>query len=801
MGPFILMKMGEGGKGNKKVKGHSRTIEQRFQLAPGRVYVHPIPQLLDNIGYLIVCLPPPSSKCSAVVAIFIDCGDANESIAEINHIREVYYPNHPNFELQTLLCTHKHHDHTAGNRQLLKEEPALSDIYGGAIENVPYCNMPVKNGESIVLPSSGENDMNDVASVECIAVPSHTRGSVVYALRNKGKTTENTPIVTYLFTGDALFSGGAGVPFEADLEYPGDRDWKKKNEHSRIKARAGVNSIERCFVEVLVRSSGEEFLKEKPFDHDDDVDFHDFYSTANRRVLLFPGHEYTSDLMKRQFDPSVPNEGGDWTRLPPSIFFDAASRYFVTTHRRTVPKAQRIMTAFTSLESELRINPHMRSLKRRGEHLLHAVRLWHNYGAREKLEQRGWDDVGPLDEDYTITHEDEDEYRQDQTYLDYTDVGKPVFATVYASDLRSVASDLRSGKTDSVDSARRLSSLTSALDAPVVTRRPLPNALPTAQNIYLGLLALALLGSAPSGATVDDSAKMNLRRPAQSSDRIRVSFKRLVMVLRVLGVVSDRSTGDGGENDDDSCDMVRVLNLLWREASEAASGEPAREEEETKTAVEMESGEAGTRVAEFMDEVELGYFKLILYGVTMKQPSWWKRCLPCGSSSSKSDKKITQSWTSEKGIRRSNGELVGHDIHTCQLCRNNVGRLPTFESDDDGCIECTTKDTRAESTSLDNHHIQLTTSSSSKSMLALNIKSDDYDNPYDEPSTPQTPRASANKDGYIISNLLGPTYSDDEKELESPGFIQSQISHTSSNPNEEHGIGGEIEAELLNSPN
>ena len=69
---------------------HSRCIEQRTEVVKGRVYIHPLPQFLDNIGYLIVCIPPnlrgmkkgPSDKKPKILGIIVDCGDAASVMAD-----------------------------------------------------------------------------------------------------------------------------------------------------------------------------------------------------------------------------------------------------------------------------------------------------------------------------------------------------------------------------------------------------------------------------------------------------------------------------------------------------------------------------------------------------------------------------------------------------------------------------------------------------------------------------------------------------------------------------------------------
>lgn len=179
-----------------KDKFHSRTLEQRIEVVPDKVYIHPISQLLDNLAYLIVC---NSSEQGPLVAVLVDCGDAQAYIEQMNAIRERHYENRE-MQLHAVLCTHKHHDHTAGNRGLLEHYKTLEKIYGAVAERVPECNHTVANGDLLELPEIKGNDMNAWVEIEVICVPGHTRGSVAYALRTKG----NHP-TSFLFTGDTMF--------------------------------------------------------------------------------------------------------------------------------------------------------------------------------------------------------------------------------------------------------------------------------------------------------------------------------------------------------------------------------------------------------------------------------------------------------------------------------------------------------------------------------------------------------------------------------------------------------------------
>lgn len=351
--------------------GHSDTLHQRIEVVPGRVYIHPIPQFVDNLCYLIVCLPSNDVSIDAnvangndvgalpIIGILIDCGEAKRTLAYLTCIYELYYEaEYPRFkqygrrdgedergmgiEIHAILSTHRHHDHTAGigdvltyleearlqisnsvfvsggsaeedtkkrSESVYSNQPGKVIVVGGAVESVPHCNLFVKNECFLPLPCVSTiddnadivlaNDMNSLVSIECIAVPSHTRGSIVYALRNRrapgilGTPTAAKllfPLQTHLFTGDAIFSGGGGVPFEADLEYPQDNFMKNphklktKNGSSNFRPGAGVLSMERCFTEVLTRVSNGMWQEEQ------DVSSREVHS----RTLLYPGHECKS---------------------------------------------------------------------------------------------------------------------------------------------------------------------------------------------------------------------------------------------------------------------------------------------------------------------------------------------------------------------------------------------------------------------------------------------------------------------------------------------------------------------------
>eukprot|EP00804_Cyclotella_cryptica_P016397 CCRYP_004655-RA/>CCRYP_004655-RA protein AED:0.00 eAED:0.00 QI:164/1/1/1/1/1/2/488/859 len=563
--------------------GHSDTLHQRIAVVPGRVYIHPIPQFVDNLCYLIVCLPGSDASVAAsmsnsnnmgalpIIGVLIDCGEATRTLAYIECIYELYYEaEYPRckyygsqdgeedrrmgIEIHAILSTHRHHDHTAGVGDLVKylEEarreisddifvsggcaeddnkrksnsvysspPAKVIVVGGAVESVPHCNLFVKNQCFVPLPcvstvdSNGDipmaNDMNSVVSIECIAVPSHTRGSIVYALRNRSApgtlesaaTYSALPLQAHLFTGDAIFSGGGGVPFEADLEYPQDNfvkhpnKLKTKNGSSSFRPGAGGLSMERCFTEVLTRVTTGTPHEEQ------DVSSREIQS----RTLLYPGHEYTTELLMRQFDPKTIPIDGHWTRMAPSVFFATASHFFVSAHKRALPQGQKLLSLPTPLDKEIIVNPNFRSLKRRGEHLVNALRLWHEFGAKNKIPIV---EVPP----------------NNLTTVKNYGIPSP-FKTLYAEDLDTLVEDLRSGSMTAATAADRLELLQRRVDEKLIGRRPIPNHLPSHKNVYLGILALVVLGSPPSAVTISDALIMDMVAPVDSNDLLLISKKRV----------------------------------------------------------------------------------------------------------------------------------------------------------------------------------------------------------------------------------------------------------------------------------
>ncbi len=674
---MLLLRWGANGKNGVKLSDsestsmnmHSRAIELRTEVVKGRVYIHPLPQLLDDIAYLIVCIPPrgKTKTPAPILGILVDCGDADSVIDQLELIRDVHYANVRNntIEVRALLCTHKHHDHTAGIKALLQSSAlkgTLKDIYGGAVEGVPYCTKPVKNGDLIPLPKEGNNDMGKLLEIECIAVPSHTRGSVVFALRNKPLEdfgTQDVPVFSYLFPGDSIFSGGAGVPFEADIEFPKDATADGKTVHSNFKPNAGVLSTERCFAEVLRRA-----VKDEDCGYSSD-------GLGVEQMIIYPGHEYTFELTQRQFQSGTMNIMSQLNRHHPSVFFELCSAHFIAGHRRNLPKSTRLLTVPTTVKRELSINPNFRSLRKRGEQILTAVSVWHKYlhdKERRSKEANGKASnstyllmPSTFSNDSGINHSlslmtnstDKSPSSENTWNVNHADLNRPIFTTVYTNDLENIVQALKAGKMSSTKAAIKLSKLSEKIDNPIVHRRPIPNTLPSERKMYHGIVALAILGSPPAAMSRYDSNMMNLPAPVNKSDDILISKKLLISTLFRLGLMPDNDSEVGAN------DFVRMINLLWEDARRDCGHDLKLDVDEEENGDHIRLGGSDEH-----DLIELGYLKLTLFGLAPHKPSLLSKLLPF---------KSTPKGQSISKIRRSGGDLVKHDTGGCPVCANALG--------------------------------------------------------------------------------------------------------------------------------
>ncbi|CBZ30451.1 conserved hypothetical protein [Leishmania mexicana MHOM/GT/2001/U1103] len=186
------------------------------------VTVVPIPIFGDNYAYLIVSMQ--THKVAAV-----DPADPEMVLRIMESLRaQLRVP----LQLTEVLTTHKHWDHAGGNELLAtfskkevpvppREEAGVDCApnipllhpklrFVGSEEDAPLCCDVLVNDASPVFEIMG-----GAAKVQAMAVPGHTKGSLVFVVGSaeEGVSTA-VPARVAVFTGDSLFSGGCGSPFE-----------------------------------------------------------------------------------------------------------------------------------------------------------------------------------------------------------------------------------------------------------------------------------------------------------------------------------------------------------------------------------------------------------------------------------------------------------------------------------------------------------------------------------------------------------------------------------------------------------
>jgi hydroxyacylglutathione hydrolase len=121
-------------------------------------------------------------------ALVVDPGDAAVVLA--------WLAQHPAVQLDTILVTHHHADHTAGLAELTAKTGA--QILGPAMEVLPSAHHGVQENERLAWHG---------LDWQVLDVPGHTAGHIAFWAEVPG----HAPI---LFCGDTLFSGGCGRLFE-----------------------------------------------------------------------------------------------------------------------------------------------------------------------------------------------------------------------------------------------------------------------------------------------------------------------------------------------------------------------------------------------------------------------------------------------------------------------------------------------------------------------------------------------------------------------------------------------------------
>ena len=142
------------------------------------MYLIPIPAFADNYLWLLH---------DGKRALVVDPGDAEPVLRALEQSA---------LQLESILVTHHHADHTGGVDALRNATGAT--VYGPASERIPAPFKPLREGDSV--HSLGL----DFAVLD---VPGHTAGHIAFYTPDM----DGKPL---LFCGDTLFSGGCGRLFE-----------------------------------------------------------------------------------------------------------------------------------------------------------------------------------------------------------------------------------------------------------------------------------------------------------------------------------------------------------------------------------------------------------------------------------------------------------------------------------------------------------------------------------------------------------------------------------------------------------
>ena len=142
-----------------------------------------IPTLADNCTYLAIC---DVTRKAAVV----DAPEAAPVIARVEAL---------GVEVEKVLSTHHHFDHSAANPELAERFGA--PVFGHASDEgrIPGFTDGLEEGDRITV---GEQEAH------ILYIPAHTRGHIAYVF-DAGKA---------VFSGDTLFAAGCGRLFEGNPE-------------------------------------------------------------------------------------------------------------------------------------------------------------------------------------------------------------------------------------------------------------------------------------------------------------------------------------------------------------------------------------------------------------------------------------------------------------------------------------------------------------------------------------------------------------------------------------------------------
>ncbi|CDO62714.1 cytosolic glyoxalase II [Plasmodium reichenowi] len=152
-----------------------------------------VPVLNDNFSYVII-----DEKTKKAASI-----DPVEPDKVLKRIETT------NVELEYVLCTHHHYDHSGGNIRMRELKQNIK-VVGSAYEPTPGVNEKVYDGQIIRL---GE------LNIKAIHAPCHTKGHILYYVYKTDEAKqEDHKYKPILFTGDTLFIAGCGRFFEGSAK-------------------------------------------------------------------------------------------------------------------------------------------------------------------------------------------------------------------------------------------------------------------------------------------------------------------------------------------------------------------------------------------------------------------------------------------------------------------------------------------------------------------------------------------------------------------------------------------------------
>eukprot|EP00062_Callorhinchus_milii_P023849 gi/632983134/ref/XP_007908496.1/ PREDICTED: probable hydrolase PNKD [Callorhinchus milii] len=147
------------------------------------VKILPVPILSDNYSYLVI-------DTASRLAVAIDPSDplSIQTCLEQEGV-----------SLEAILTTHKHWDHSGGNKALKKIYKCCR-VYGSSTDNVPGLTDPLADKQTIHVGN---------LRFQALATPGHTIGHMIYVL--DGSPHHGPACV---FSGDLIFLSGCGRIFE-----------------------------------------------------------------------------------------------------------------------------------------------------------------------------------------------------------------------------------------------------------------------------------------------------------------------------------------------------------------------------------------------------------------------------------------------------------------------------------------------------------------------------------------------------------------------------------------------------------